>query len=402
MRAWSDRGLGALLLALAFTCLLGWLFKAHCTGGGWTGAEQYITGCYTDALPFWGGRGVAAGAIPYFEARLEYPVLTGALIWAEGAIVRTLFGSGAGQADFLAIVTLANALLAGAVLVMLWRAGLDRIRLWAWACAPPLVLYLGHNWDMLAITLAVGAMLLAREGRLARSAAAAGLGCAAKLFPVLLLPLLGLNALFEPGAEWRRRLTRAALLSAAAVGAWAVVNLPVAAFAFANWSEFYTFSSERSGTAAALWDQLAYAGLLQTDIPTRNRLAGALFLAGAALILGFGWRRHQGRLWVLFTPMLAWFMLTNKVYSPQFDLWLYPLLLMTAPRLAPVALFTLAGIAAYFAEFWFFAGMEGASPAATMGQIGLAAGVRGAAMLWAIADAVRLPPPVFCTPRRRA
>ena len=62
-------------LLLALTCVVGWLFKAHC-GAVWTGDEQYLTGCYSDAVPFWGLRGVAAGQLPYVQARIEYPVLT--------------------------------------------------------------------------------------------------------------------------------------------------------------------------------------------------------------------------------------------------------------------------------------------------------------------------------------
>lgn len=396
-RAWN-RTLTRLMLVLALTCTLGWLFKVHCTAGGWTGAEQYTTGCYSDAMPFWGGRGVSAGEIPYFQARIEYPVLTGALIWIEGVFTRLIFGPGASAPHFLTIVTLANALLAGWVLRLFWNAGMDDRRLWAWAAAPPLILYVGHNWDMLAVVLAVAATLAAREGRLVKSAALGGLGLAAKLYPVLLLPLLGLQALLGEGwRRWMARVPLAAAVTAAAVGAWALVNLPVAAFAFDYWSEFYRFSSERAGTAASIWEILGAQAGWYSSIAERNLYAGLLFLAGAAVIIGFGWQRHQARLWMLFTPLLAWFMLTNKVYSPQFDLWLYPLLLLTAPRLRAVVLFVVAGIAAYFAEFWWFAGMEGAWPSATTGHIAIFAAIRAAAMFWLIADAVRFDPPAWLT-----
>jgi uncharacterized membrane protein len=389
-----DRQIKRLMLALALTCALGWLFKAHCAPGGWTGSEQYSTGCYSDAVPFWTGRGVAGGEIPYFQARLEYPVLTGALIWVEGGITRALFGASANAMHFLFIVTLFNALLAGLVLWLLRRAGMEDRRLWAWALAPPLVLYVGHNWDLLAIAFAVAAMLLARSSRTVGAAATAGLGLAAKLYPVLMLPLLGLGALFGSSDPWLKRLRLATLLSLAAIGAWALVNLPVAAWAFTNWSEFYTFSSERSGTAASFWEIMGVQGWWATSTPDRNLYAAIAFLAGAAAIIGLGWRQHRERLWILFTPLLAWFMLTNKVYSPQFDLWLYPMLLMTAPRLRPVALFVAAGTAAYFAEFWWFASMEQAWPyAVTPGHIAIAAAIRAGAMLWLIWDALRLPPP---------
>lgn len=388
-----DREFKRLMLALALTCALGLLFKTHCAPGGWTDSEQYTTGCYSDAVPFWTGRGVAAGEIPYLQARMEYPVLTGALIWIEGRITWVLFGNTANGMDFLFVVTLINALFAALILWMMRGAGLDKRRQWAWALAPPLVLYVGHNWDLLAIAFAVAAMLYARENQTVRAGAAAGFGMAAKLFPVLMLPLLGLGALFGSRETWLRRFLLAAGLSVAAIGAWALVNLPVALASFERWSEFYTFSSERSGTAASSWEILGYSGLWPTTIPERNLYAAILFVAGAAAITGFGWRLHRERLWVLFTPVLGWFLLTNKVYSPQFDLWLYPMLVMTAPRLKPVVLFLVAGFFAYFAEFWWFAGHENAWPSATQFDISFWATIRAGAILWLIVDAVRLPAP---------
>jgi len=183
------------------------------------------------------------------------------------------------------------------------------------------------------------------------------------------------------------------LVAGAAVAGWALVNLPVAALAWTNWSEFYRFSGERDGTAASLWEILQVSGGFPTPVAQRNLLSGLALLAGSAAIIAYGWRLHRERLWVLFTPLLAWFLLTNKVYSPQFDLWLYPMLLMTAPRLRPVAIFVVGDICAYFAEFWWFASLNHAWPTATPGDIAMAAALRGAAMLWLIRDCVRLPAP---------
>lgn len=369
-------------LALALTCFLGWGFKAHC-GAAWTGSEQYVTGCYSDAVPFWGLRGVASGELPYFQARMEYPVLTGALIFVEGLVARLTGGARADAADFLNAVTLGNAVLAFVVLEMMRNARLSLRRQYAWALAPALVLYLGHNWDLLAASIAVAAVLAAARGQEVRATALAALGAAAKLFPVLLLPLLGLGALFGRGVA------RAALLVVVAVAAWGAVNLPVAAFAFENWREFYAFSSERAGTAASGWELLAQFGWLVTDVPTRNLLSFLVFAGGAATIVAVGWRRHGAQPWALFLPVLAWFLLTNKVYSPQFDLWLWPFVVLFATRWRPVALFLVGDVAAYFAEFWLFAGMEGAHPSATQVDMATAAIVRGVAMLWLIHAAVR-------------
>ena len=377
---------------LVVTCLLAGAFKLHC-GAVWTGAIQYTTGCYSDAVPFWGLRGVAAGELPYFQTRLEYPVLTGALIWLEGLATRLLWGTRADAQGFLAVVTAVNALLAFWVLDMMERAGAPRWRQYAWAAGPPLVLYLGHNWDMLAIALAAAAFLAAARRQERRATALAAFGTAAKLFPVLLLPLLGLAALFRRGKGWRARFVTAAALVAVAMLAWGAVNLPVALAAPENWSEFYTFSKDRAGTAASIWEIAGAQGWTLLAQADRNLWSFLLFAAGAAAIVAIGWRRHQGHLWFLFPAVLAWFLLTNKVWSPQFDLWLWPFLVLTVRRPWLLAWFAVADIACYFGEFWWFARLEGAWFGTTPTHIALAAALRAGALFWVIAEALLRQPP---------
>jgi len=384
----ARRTLTLLLLATAATCALGWLFKANCTFDGyWDNLEFYVKGCYSDAYPFWRGRGLADGAVPYFDAPLEYPVLTGMLIWLEALWTHGLFGAAAGDPAFLFVVALANTGLAMGVTRLLWGLEISRGRLWAWALAPPLVLYVGHNWDLLAILIALAAFVAAERGKLLQACALAGLGTAAKLFPVLLLPLFALRRFFQG------RLIEVAVMAAAAIFAWLAVNLPVALAAPENWWEFYSFSSERAGTRASIWELAGHYGVLATDIPTRNLLSLLMFVAGAALIVALGWKRHRDRLWLLAMPVLLWFLLSSKVYSPQFDLWVYPLVLVTARRWPPIALFVIGDLAAYFAEMWFFAGEEGGWPAMPMEAILAAAALRAGAMLWLIGEALRFPPP---------
>lgn len=191
------RGVPPAILVGALLALgLGWLFKAHCAlDGGWDDGEQYTTGCYTDVVPFWLGRDVAGGAVPYLDAELEYPVLTGVQIYLEGAASRALVGPDGGALAFLAMVTLVNAGLALGVLWLLHRMGVPSRRLWWWALAPPLVLYLGHNWDLLAIFCTLLAIDQHRRERPLAAGVAVGLGTASKLFPGLALPVLALTHL---------------------------------------------------------------------------------------------------------------------------------------------------------------------------------------------------------------
>lgn len=374
----------AVLLATVLTVCAGWAFKAHCVlDGGWTDGEQYTTGCYTDVVPFWTERGVAAGALPYLDTPLEYPVLTGAQISGEGAVSRLVVGPEGTALAFLTVVSIVNGALTVGILLLLHRLGVPSSRLWWWALAPAVVLYVGHNWDLLAMFLAVAAIAAQQRDRPGLAGVAVGLGVAAKLYPGLLLPLLALTPLRR--RDWR---SLAAVLGGAA-GAWLVVNLPVALAAPARWAEFYTFSQERLGTFAASWTVLGEAGVLSTSVSQRNLWASLLFVAGAAAIVAAGWRRHAGHEWVLLTPLLAWFLLTTKVYSPQFDLWLVPLLVLTMRRTWPIGAFVAADIAVYWTEFWYLGWRSGLSPAAPYPALGTAAVVRAAILLCIIVLAVR-------------
>jgi len=385
-----------MLAAAVLVLVAGWLFKAHCyLDGAWDGGEQYTTGCYTDVVPFWTEREVASGAVPYFDAALEYPVLAGAQIWFEGAVSRAFVGAGSGALLFLVMVTLVNGLLAVGILLLLHRVGVPPRRLWWWALAPPLVLYVGHNWDLLAMFLVVLAIAEHERARPLTAGAAAGLGTAAKLFPGLLVPVLVLTYVR------RGAIGDAGRLLAGAAGAWLVVNLPVAAAVPSRWAEFYTFSQQRLGTYAASWTVVDELGLLSTTLEQRNLGGLLLFSVGAVVIVVLGWRRHAGREWVLLTPLVAWFLLTNKVHSPQFDLWLVPLLVLTSRRTWPLAAFFATDALVYLTEFWYLGRLDGYSPSAPYSALAVAAVLRAAVLVSVVVLAVRDPAPDWVEPAAR-
>ncbi len=373
------------LLALAvFVLVLGFLFKSHCYfDGGWDGGEQYTVGCYSDVVPFWSARGVAEGALPYLETPLEYPVLTGAQIWLEGAVSRALVGPDATALVFLTMVTLVNALLVLGILALLHRMDVPNRRLWWWALAPAIVLYVGHNWDLLAMFLAVLSIALHRRGNAFGAGVALGLGTAAKLFPALLMPLLVVPHLRRrAGAPLLHTITGAAV-------AWLAVNLPIALAVPERWAEFYTFSQERIGTFAATWTLLNDFGFLTTGVEQRNLWGLVTFALGAVMIVAAGWRKHRGHEWVLITPVLAWFLLTNKVWSPQFDLWLIPLLVLTSRRVWPLPAFAVADVLVYWTEFWWLARRAQFTPSGSYEMLAAASALRAIVLIGIIVLAVR-------------
>src|SRR3712207_8521347 len=63
-----------------FRSAVAWLKQAPCADGDWTGSLQYTHLCYSDPVPLFGLYRQGEGALPYLDARVEYPVLTGAVM----------------------------------------------------------------------------------------------------------------------------------------------------------------------------------------------------------------------------------------------------------------------------------------------------------------------------------
>ncbi|MPZ86510.1 MAG: DUF2029 domain-containing protein [Nitriliruptorales bacterium] len=370
-RAW----LPTLLCCL--TLLIGWWSKARCLGDGtWTGAEQYLQWCYTDVFPLWTVERLDEGAVPYFDHPVEYPVLTGLQMWL-GQQVAQAFPPDLGARAFFHVTALMNAVLSLAVLGLLALAGLPaRRRLW-WALAPPLAVYAFLNWDPLAVALMVGAILAHLRDRDLEAGALAGLGVAAKLIPGVVIPLILAARL----AQGRSQDALRHLFAAA--GVWLVVNLPVAVLVPESWSRFFVLNRERPANFDSLWylaEQVRGAAFPVAGI----NLASALLLLGGWLVIAaVGMRRRDpSEWWALALPALCWFLVTNKVYSPQYTLWILPLAALSLRRPAPYLGFVLADVTVYLVEFPFLGGLQGAAPAPTYGLLAVTLLMRAGMLLW--------------------
>jgi hypothetical protein len=161
--------LAVLVLLTGLTLLIGYANKARCVGPEFDAAgrsgpdyerrvDQDV--CYSDIQELWLGRDVDKHVFPYVTGSItpdgklhggsvEYPVLTGLLIWAGAYFAHDdggfLFGSALLMAPFGLLTGWLLGRLAG------WRA-------LVWALGPPLVLYAFHNWDLPVVACAVGAL----------------------------------------------------------------------------------------------------------------------------------------------------------------------------------------------------------------------------------------------------
>jgi uncharacterized membrane protein len=364
------------VIALVFLGL-GWATKAPClqstgTGPGdqrvanWQNQRAYYELCYSDTVPLYGAELLSQGRFPYKSSWLEedesgtpkvrydghpavrymeYPVLTGIYQYMSMSLAKTYTVLSNVTplpvvAEVVVFFDVAALGLAMAWLATVWAtAGLAGRRIWdaALVAASPLVIFqIFTNFDSLATALAAGGLLAWARRRPVLAGALIGLGVAAKLYPVLLLgPLLVLG--IRTG-----RLRAVARTAAATVLTWLLVNLPVLLAFPRGWSEFFRLNTRRGDDMDSLYNVVksftgwagfdAKLGIWQPPT-TLNTIVAVLFVLCCA---GIGYvaltAPRRPRLAQLAFLVVAAFLLTNKVWSPQFSLWLVPLAVLALPH----------------------------------------------------------------------
>ncbi|WP_307613044.1 glycosyltransferase family 87 protein [Pseudarthrobacter sp. W1I19] len=323
-----------LVLLTVLAALAGLLVKGYCRANGWESPTQFYATCYSDFPELFRNRGLADGTFPVLApgSLFEYPVLT-ALI--AGVTAWLVPGSGISDSRVLAYFDINAALLAAVTVVtVLATARMTSRRPWdaaMVALAPGIVLAGTINWDMWAVALlALGMYFFARQRPLL-AGVFIGLGAATKFYPLLVLGAILLLAL-------RTGRFRPLLVTAGAAGAaWFAVNLP---FALANpggWIYFFQFSADRDAGYSSPWFvyNLVAARLRWMELSPAavDLLSPGLFLLSCAAIAAVALTaRRRPRLAQLAFLIVAAFILTGKVYSPQFVVWLVPLLALARPR----------------------------------------------------------------------
>jgi Glycosyltransferase family 87 len=344
-------GTGVLIAASALGMALAFAEKVPCRSGAWNSyPQQFQDACYTDIYPLYYGEGLAAGKVPYTGHPVEYPVLTGGAMQAAAWLVRNVDQVIRGREFFDVTAALLAVCAVAGVLATARALGPDRR--WAAllvALSPALILNAFVNWDLIAMALtALGiAAWAARRGVWA--GILLGLAVAAKFYPLVVfgpLLLLCLRA---------GQLREFAKTFAAAVIAWLAVNLPVMIAAPSGWAYFYAFSKDRYADWGSIWYLLEHFSvpvLGDPQLAALNRLSAVFLVAAVAAITVLALAApRRPRLPQLCFLMLAAFLMTNKVWSPQYVIWLVPLAVLARPRLWPYVLWQLAEVG-YFFGIW--------------------------------------------------
>lgn len=282
---------------------------------------------YSDVFRLYAERHLFGHPVPYFSARIEYPPVTGLFMW-----VASLFPGV--RADFVAS---AVGLWIAAMLT-LWALRRVLPARWHWfGLTPLLVVFALLNYDLLGI--AFTALALERFAR--RRDLAAGtllsLGTSAKLFPAVLLPFLVARLVLDEG--WRTR--RIAPLVSSFVAALLLVNLPFAIGAYRNWSWFLSFNAGRSGGGPL--------NALSSHVALEDAVIALVVLVAAGIGVR-AMRRGAGAASAASLTFIT-FLLVNKVYSPQYTLWVFFFALLAEWPGWTLGLLSLVGLFDYAGQF---------------------------------------------------
>lgn len=357
-------------VAAVAAALLGYAEKVPCSSGGaWNSfTGQFRDACYTDIYPLYYNEKLSAGKVPYFGHPVEYPVLTGAMMQAGAWLVHSVTNPYTRGRDFyyVTIVMLAACLLAGVLATgyAAGRAGREG-RLLAGgsldpgikamllvALSPGLILAAFINWDLLAMALTAVGIAAWAACRPVLAGVLLGLAVAAKFYPVLIFAALLLVCL-RAG-----KMKEFGLAFAAGLSAWLAVNLPVAIPATAGWGRFYAFSRSRGADWGSIWymfQTYKIPVLGSTSLGQLNVMGSGLFaMACVAIAILVLTAPRRPRLPQVCFLLLAAFLMVNKVWSPQYVIWLVPFAVLARPRLWPYLLWQLAEVAYFFGIWAYF------------------------------------------------
>jgi uncharacterized membrane protein len=286
----------------------------HCTSTNWSTPDQYIHACYSDIPALYGERGLNKGDWAYSngDSSVEYPVVTGAIMWAIAKI--TPSGSSALQNYYYANISFLALLF---IFISLVVAKMRPEFAYLTPLAPAAIASLYINWDLWAIISMLGAIYWFDRKKLDLSALALGLSISTKFMPIfLLLPILFIFLR-------RNQISGAVRYFLVTLATFAAINLPVYLTTPEGWLRFYQLNLSRGSDWGSLWYALTALGV---NLANLNYLSILVLLAAfAAITIYILELRNIPSLASLSFIILAAVMVASKVYSPQYVLWLTPL-----------------------------------------------------------------------------
>lgn len=349
-----------LIIITAMTYALGYLLDFSCRATGWAAPGRYEHLCYSDIPPLYSLRGFADGYLPYLQTPvggqpLEYPVLTG-IFMQISAMVTNVVTNIVTSVDSARTFFDVNVTLLFIPLVITVIATAMTVRRRPWdalmvAAAPTMILAATINWDLLPLAFSGVAFVLWSRKHQFSAGLLLGLAIAAKFYPLIFLA--GFLLLTIRTGKWK---AFGQLMLGTAI-AWLAVNIPFMIANLDGWSYFYLFSKVRGEDFGSPWFAMTQWGIHGVPADYLNTVATGSFivLAASIAILVLAAKRRPRLPQVLFL-LIAAFVLTNKVYSPQYVLWLIPLAVLARPKWRDFLIWQVGELIYFGAIWWFLVG----------------------------------------------
>ena len=302
-----------LLLALCAS-LLSFAKFSHCSNTGWQTPDQYVHACYSDIPALYGERGLDKGVWAYSSGAdsVEYPVIQGAIMWFTAKV----FPHGTNNYFY------GNAALLALLFIFIsWMTFKIKPEFgYLLPLSPAVIASLYINWDLWAIaTMLLAIYWFDRKADVA-SAVAFGISVSTKFLPVFLL--IPIAIIFFRQEQFRKFLKYGVV----SLSTFLAINLPVALTTPIGWWHFYDLNLNRGSDWGSTWIAFSNLGFNFTH---QNYLSVLCLLIGLTMLVIFLLQMSS-------TPTLAQtaalvmiiVMAVSKVYSPQYVLWLTPLILI--------------------------------------------------------------------------
>ncbi|MDR0489239.1 MAG: glycosyltransferase 87 family protein [Propionibacteriaceae bacterium] len=359
-RGWSPAW-AYLLATLSWAICMLRQIPCHETLSG-QGPDRFKWMCYTDITALYFSRGQATGGLPYIDVAWEYPVLTGYLATISQWI-SSLSGASFAEdinsqqqvlnADIYFSVTSVLLficllwLVSSTLLIAPKQPGIAMLM----AISPALMTTGLINWDLLVISLTAAGLASWLDKKPIWAGFWWGLAVAAKLYPIVIIGALFVLCL-RKGAVKTPVVHAWLLMACSSVATWLIVNLPLMTTHPGGWSYFYTFNyQDRGADLGSLWFALDLAGLGVDNPALWSRLIMILGYLGLAALIFFA-RKAPSAQQIAYLAV-AIFVLGNLVYSPQYVLWVLPLIVLVRPHWRDLWVFTVSELF-YFCFIWLY------------------------------------------------
>ncbi|HEX6288891.1 MAG TPA: hypothetical protein VFZ66_06850 [Herpetosiphonaceae bacterium] len=305
-----------------------------------------FTGAYSDITSLYFRDKLWLHPVPYFGYYVEYPVGMGWLVWLINFVHHGVMPYFYATAAVMIICGL---------LVFWLGSAFDEANLWLLALSPTLPLYVVLNWDMFGILLTIGALLLFRRDRDGWGTLLLAAAVWTKFFPIVLVPLVVFERVLK--GRWRDAITIGAgfgIVSVAINAPFALQITPQGWHIRDSWLHFFRFNQQRP-REVNFWNFFDSLQLSVKEINLFSAILLALGVGAILLLMGYSWLRGAGKARDLLLPAalaaIGWFFFINKVYSPQYSLWLAVLMALLAAPPTLVVAFAAADIGYFTTSF---------------------------------------------------